>query len=382
MTMTMKIIHVNPKKLTLDAENPNRMTKSQLAGLSKSIEKFGFLVPIIIDENNAVINGHQRLQAAQSLNLTKIPAVRAADLSEDDKLMLTQTLNKLTGTHDPRKDLAIFQKLLKANKMDEFSGLIAKNSNTLLKNLKKYTEPPQITPQTRVKKGQTWKLGRHTVHCGDVMETPYTVDDYDLILTDPPYGVNAINSKHHTTNMSNKGISGKIAHQKIDGDAKPFDPAWMVDTGKPAIIFGGNYMDLPVIKGHWLVWLKIPPNQFRGTDLSDAELAWTNMPYRKTSAYYHLWSGLIKAGPTKLEGITRQHPTQKPVGLFIDIIKDHTKTKGISTIYDPYGGSGSVLLACEETGHTCLTCEIEPIYCDVILSRWEALTGQKATKIT
>jgi len=112
---------------------------------------------------------------------------------------------------------------------------------------------------------------------------------------------------------------------------------------------------------------------------SDAELAWTNVQKKTCRVYRHLWSGLIRAGTRNLELKERVHPTQKPVGLFSAIIMDYSTPDQV--ILDPFLGSGTTLIACEQLGRTCMGMEIEPLYVDVIVKRWETLTGKKAERV-
>lgn len=95
--------------------------------------------------------------------------------------------------------------------------------------------------------------------------------------------------------------------------------------------------------------------------------------------YHFLWNGLCRAGSREVEGKTRVHPTQKPVGMLGDILKDFTKEGEI--VLDCFGGSGSTLIACEQLGRKCRMMELDPHYCDVIIARWEKLTGKKAELI-
>lgn len=92
--------------------------------------------------------------------------------------------------------------------------------------------------------------------------------------------------------------------------------------------------------------------------------------------YHFLWNGLCREGSREVEGKTRVHPTQKPVGMIGDILKDFTKEN--DNILDMFGGSGSTLIACEQLGRKCYMCELDEHYCDVILTRWENLTGKEA----
>ena len=137
------------------------------------------------------------------------------------------------------------------------------------------------------------------------------------------------------------------------------------------IIFGGNYFTdfLPVSRG-WIVWDKNNTGNF-----ADAELAWTSFD-KGVKLYKHTWNGLVREGDRNAEGVTRVHPTQKPVGMIANILQDYSEENDI--ILDCFGGSGSTLIACEQTGRKCCMCELDPHYVDVIIGRWEKFTGQKA----
>jgi DNA modification methylase len=102
---------------------------------------------------------------------------------------------------------------------------------------------------------------------------------------------------------------------------------------------------------------------------------WTNVDKKSCTIYRYLWSGLLRAGSRKEEMDKRVHPTQKPVGLLANIIQDYSQPN--QTVLDLYGGSGSTLIACEQTGRTCYMMEIDPRYCEIIAQRWEKYTGQK-----
>ena len=138
------------------------------------------------------------------------------------------------------------------------------------------------------------------------------------------------------------------------------------------IIFGGNYFTgfLPASRC-WLVWDK----ENGENDFADCELAWTsfNTSVRK---FEWLWNGMSRQGERSEELTERIHPTQKPVGLLSEIIKDYSKENQI--ILDLFGGSGSTLIACEKTNRICNIIEYEPAYVDLIVKRWQDYTGQKA----
>lgn len=124
----------------------------------------------------------------------------------------------------------------------------------------------------------------------------------------------------------------------------------------------------------WIVWDK--GND--GNNFADAELAWTSFD-KGVKMYRHRWNGLIREGDRKSEGVTRVHPTQKPVGLFGRIIADYSETG--ASVLDVFGGSGTTMIACEQTGRKCYMMELDPYYIDVIIDRWEKFTGKKAVKL-
>ena len=147
------------------------------------------------------------------------------------------------------------------------------------------------------------------------------------------------------------------------------------EISKNMIIFGGNYFtDFLPPKSCWVVWDKQNTGNF-----ADVELAWTSFD-KGARLYKFMWNGICREGDRKTEGIKRVHPTQKPVGLIANILNDFCDSNDI--ILDCFGGSGSTLIACEQTNRNCYMMELSPQYVDVIIDRWEKFTGQKAVKIS
>jgi site-specific DNA-methyltransferase (adenine-specific) len=193
----------------------------------------------------------------------------------------------------------------------------------------------------------------------------------NLLLTDPPYGIKADKGFSGAGGFDDKPIERR--HYKDDWDS--FTPSadaflLMLRYADIAIIFGGNFFTDKIPQGnHWLVWDKHNTMPTFG----DAELAWTNVKRNSVKIYDCEYNGLI--GKEK----ERFHPTQKPVKLLEGIVDDYTDVG--QTVLDLYGGSGSTLIACEQTGRKCFMMELDPHYVDVIITRWENLTGQTAELI-
>lgn len=232
--------------------------------------------------------------------------------------------------------------------------------------------------------------------CGDSTD-PAVIDRLmdgakaKLLLTDPPYGIDVVKGNKVCGDKAFGKVcgGGQTRFGKVGGEnivkSKTYSAIIGDDTTDTAranydvaltctenqIIFGGNYFtDFLPPKRCWIVWDKQNTGNF-----ADAELAWTSFD-RGVKLYHFLWNGLCREGSREVEGKTRVHPTQKPVGMLADILKDFSEEN--DSILDCFGGSGSTLIACEQLNRKCYMCELDPHYCDVIINRWETLTGQKA----
>lgn len=219
------------------------------------------------------------------------------------------------------------------------------------------------------------------IYCGDCLDLMREMPDksVDLVLTDPPYGIGVTDNR--TVGGGNKafGKPGTWVAAK-DYGASEWDTAKvpsstiaeMCRISKNQIIFGGNYYaDLLDPSSCWLVWDKENSGNF-----ADCELAWTSF---KTAVrkFKWRWNGMLQEDMRHKE--ERIHPTQKPVPLFVWILERYSKPGDL--VLDPFLGSGTTLVACEQLGRTCYGMEISPQYCQVIIDRWEKLTGQKAEKV-
>jgi DNA modification methylase len=226
-------------------------------------------------------------------------------------------------------------------------------------------------------RGKVYQLGEHRLMCGDSTAVEDVAklmqgEKADLALTDPPYGISVVQN-------STVGGSGVLHFGTVKGKnivaASKYRPIANDDTTDVAkenfkilqeisvnqIIFGGNYFtDFLPPKACWVVWDKENTGNF-----ADVELAWTS--FDKGAKLYHwMWNGLARKGDRKTEGKSRVHPTQKPVGLMCEIMRDFE----CLTVVDCFGGSGSTLIACEQLNRKCRMMELDEHYCDVIRKRW------------
>jgi DNA modification methylase len=226
-------------------------------------------------------------------------------------------------------------------------------------------EVPELPVDPITKPGDLWILGEHRLLCGDStkaedVERLMAGAKADLLLTDPPYGINA--DRQHFEGH------GWVLREKTEWDKERPSREAIENARAMAseqIVWGGNYFTdyLPPSMG-WLVWDKGQ----RDFSLADCELAWRSE--RKAARVFTY----ARAKSNREE---RHHPTQKPVGLMAWCVEQSNDAK---TIYDPFLGSGTTLIAAEQLGRKCYGMEISPQYCDVIVKRWETLTGRQAER--
>jgi DNA modification methylase len=242
-----------------------------------------------------------------------------------------------------------------------------------------------------MKAGDIYQLGQHRLACGDSSDKELAKrlvgeDKIDLIVCDPPYGVNYIESKQGLTNLASKKA---IANDDIEdaGDYEKFTKKWM-EAIKPHLarknslyVFNSDKMLLPTVKAleasggkftQLLVWAKTQAIIGRMDYLPQHELI------------IYGWYGIHSFAKSKDKSVliypkpstSKLHPTMKPIGLLRRLILNSSAVGDV--IFDGFGGSGSTLIACEQTKRKCLMVELDPDYCQVIIDRWQKLTGQKA----
>lgn len=382
MEELMQIIEKNIKELIPYEKNPRKNDQS-IDKAANSIKEFGFKVPIVVDKNNIIVCGHTRYKAAKKLKLAVVPCVVADDLTEEQIKAYRLADNKVG--EDSEWDIDLLG--------EELDGIFDIDMSDLGFDLTEEEEeteiiedevPEQVEPIA--KQGDIWQLGRHRLMCGDStsvdnMNKLFGGNTIDLVLSDPPYGIDVVQNNSICGDKAFGKVGGRHivksnTYMKIKGDdttdtAKEFYNSCVSMNIYNYILFGGNYFtDFLEPKACWIVWDKQNTGNF-----ADVELAWTSFD-KGAKLYQWLWNGLCRKGDRKAEGSKRVHPTQKPVGLLADILNDFSKEN--DNIFDGFGGSGSTLIACEQTNRNCYMIEYEPYYVDVIIARWEQFTGQKA----
>lgn len=366
----MNIINKRLEELREYGNNP-RNNDEAVKAVAASIREFGFKVPIVIDADNVIIAGHTRKKAAEKIGLTEVPCIVADDLTPEQVKAFRLADNKVSefATWDFAKletELAELSEMELDFDMSDFGfDLEADEQKEIVED-----ETPEVDEENEpiTKLGDIWQLGRHRLMCGSSTDKDSVLkltenNPIYLIYTDPPYGMNAV---------SKSGVLSKNYKTDIMGDddnsvaISAFMLASEMYQNTNQIWWGENYYTecLPSSEC-WIVWDK----NNGASDQTDCELAWAN------------FRSVVRQFTMASEKKNRVHPTQKPVKLFAEIVKKFDKNNNFKTVLDLFGGSGSTLIACEQMNRTCFTMELDPKYCDVIIKRWETLTGQKALRV-
>lgn len=400
----MDIIKVEIEKLNPATYNPRKKLKSgdpEYEKIKESILKYGCIQPIIINNDNTIISGHQRLTVLKDLGHDTADCVVMV-LSKKEEKKLNLAMNKISGSWDDKKLTELLKEFkeddykLTGFDMNEINSLFAEAEKELKKekkeesfNLEKELEKIE-TPKSQ--KGDVYQLGENRLMCGD----SYNLDNIkkligenqiDMMFTDPPYkmiedGVGCFKkTRENVKKRIEKLIDFKVSdiNHFINLDISTF----YIFTSKENIkdylnLFDGYIFNI-------LVWCKTNQTPFtNNTFIPDTEYllyfakknrVWNNQlkPYDIYKKYYvsSIAEGRKDAGDL--------HPTMKPLDLIENRIKISSKENGI--ILDLFGGSGSTLIAAEKTKRKCFIMEIEPMYCDVIIKRYESFTGNKVIKM-
>lgn len=364
------------------ARNARTHSDAQVAQLAASIQEWGWTTPVLIDEAGSIIAGHGRVMAARKLGIEDVPVMVARGWSEAQRRAYVLADNQLATNAGWDMDLLKVE-LGDLDGMGFDLNLIGFDNvgDLLIDETEGLTDPDDVpeVPETPVTVlGDVWTLGRHRLMCGDStsiadIERLTEGRAIDLVLTDPPYGIAVVKGGMVGADF---GVAKKGTYKPIIGD-ETTDTAIdsynaCISIGvKKIVLWGGNYFaDRLPPSSCWLVWDKRGDSGIVNT-FADCELAWSNMT-SPARVHKQLWNGMIREG----EKDKRIHPTQKPIALFEWCIENYTKKQ--ESILDLFLGSGSTLIACEKTDRLCFGMEMSPDYCDVIITRWQEFTGQKA----
>jgi DNA modification methylase len=405
--------------------------------IKRSIEEFGYVDPIIVNKDNTVIGGHQRVKVLKDLGYEEITCV-IVDMDKDHEKALNIALNKISGDWDNDKLKDLLQELdtgaidmdLTGFDFDEIEKLIGQTHQEEAEE-DDFDADGTLAgiSEATTKLGDVWQLGRHRLMCGDCTDEATIgklMDDklIKLILTDPPYNVNYgdkaemledYDKGHHNIdrilndNMSDESFYNFLyaSFSQLFNAAEQGCPIYVFHSDSEGFNFRKAYKDAGFKLAECLVWVK------NTLVLGRQDYQWRHEPilYGWKEGAAHHWYGernkttvfeeeleidkmskadmatLLKAifesNTTILyenkPAVNDPHPTMKPLKLCGKLISNSSEIGDI--VADFFGGSGSTLMAAEQLDRKCYMMELDPKYVDVIIKRWENFTGGKAEKI-
>ena len=399
------------------ANNARTHSKKQIRQIARSIQRFGFCNPVLIDNHNRIIAGHGRVEAAKLTGLTTVPTVKLSHLTETDRQAYILADNRLAEKAGWDKEvLAIeLQALVNLDFEVELTGFETAEIDFILEEAKERQGPSggaeDCTPTygaapTVTKPGDLWLLGSHRLLCADARSTAAYAEllgevKAELVFTDPPYnvpidghvcGLGRIRHNNFAMGCGEmteaeftsflQDVFAQLAAHTIDGSIHQICMDWrhiqeMLTAGRTV------YSELKNL----CIWNK--NNAGMGTfyrSKHELVFVWKNgtAPHINTfelgqygRSRSNVWdyAGISSLRPDRLEELA-MHPTVKPVMLVADAIKDCSRRNDV--VLDPFAGSGTILIAAERTGRAARALEIDPNYVDVGVRRWQAYTGKAA----
>lgn len=382
----MEIRSVKIKEIKPYDRNAKKHDDTQINNVAESIRQFGFVQPIVIDSNGVIVIGHCRFEAAKRLKYAEVPCIMVDDLTPEQVDALRIVDNK---TNESPWDIDLLTEELQDLDLSMFDFAWDLMEETAEATEITEDEAPEVdkTNDPISKFGQIWKLGRHRLMCGDSTSEENVKAllggaKADLLLTDPPYGVDYTGKTKDALKIQN---DAKTDEEMIEFLSSAFRAADAVM--KPGAVF---YIWYAGTKEHafdkacqltgWevrqiLIWAK------NTMVMGRQDYQWKHEPciYGWKGGAGHLWASDRKQ-TTILEfdrpTVNKEHPTMKPIALFDYQIQNNTK--GGDIVLDLFGGSGTTIMACEQNGRNACVMEYDPKYVDVIIKRWENFTGEKA----
>lgn len=363
---------VDVEKIIPNPKNPNKHPEKQIKMLAKILDYQGQRLPIVVSNRTGfIVAGHGRLEAIKQLGWEKA-AVSFQDFDNEAQEYAHMIAdNKIAELAEHDDSMMIDE--IKALEIEDFELLGLDDFEIPLEpdEAKDAIEDDVPTDvETRCKLGDLWILGEHRLLCGDSTNIQHVErlmggEKADMVFTDPPYGM--------------KFDAEAFGYENIKGDHDDFTPdlintIFQFDCDE-IFIWGADYFAelLPDRnKGSFVVWDKRVEERYDRMIGSGFELCWSKQRHKRELARINY----TKFGGVKDDSKKRVHPTQKPVQLSEWFFDKWGKDK--KNIVDLYGGSGSTLIACEKTNRKCFMMELDPHYCDVILSRWEKYSGKTA----
>lgn len=415
----MKVENVKISDLKFADYNPRKLSDEDFNSLKRSINIFGFVEPVVVNKNNQIVGGHMRVHAAQALGWTEVPVVYV-DLDSEQEKILNLALNRIHGEWDMDKLAEIVYKLQSEGKVDlSLTGFTAAEISQLIDSVAGAedefdtdSEIDRIGNEPESKLGQIWQMGEHRLMCGD-STNPAQVDaliagaKIDMVWTDPPYNVN-----YTSAAKKGKGKAWKQAYGDDGWNEEEYEEFLFkcFSNFKQHLKPGGVFYlcsGWSSWAAYWRTLMKLgyKPRGCIMWDKGHGGMGWSDYTYQTEliaagfnaeikeddAEVYDLiaygfddtakhYFSKRKFQVTDVWRINRditlsyKHPTQKPVKLVENALKNSSKLG--DSVLDLFGGSGSCMAACVKNHRKSYTMELSPVFCDVIKARYKKITGE------
>ena len=378
--------------------NARTHSDAQVAQIAASIREFGWTNPLLVDGANGLIAGHGRLLAARKLGLAEVPVIELAHLSPAQKRAYILADNKLAENAGWDEELLRLE--LADLKLADFDlGLIGFGEDDLA-TLLDGEQPenagntdddaaPAIQEKTVSRPGDLWLLGEHKLLCGDAtiladVETVLGGDLADLCFCDPPYNVDygaPAKGARKDRRILNDALGDGFRQFLYDASVN------ILTVTKGAVYMCMSSSELHTLQdaftaagGKWSTFVIWAKNTFT-LGRADYQRQYEPILYGWKDGTDHFWCGARDQGDVWFVNKPAKndlHPTMKPVELVERAVRNSSKSRDI--VLDPFGGSGTTLIACEKLGRRARLIELDPKYADVIVRRWQDYTGGEATR--
>lgn len=388
----MKIILRSIASIYPYARNARQIPQSAVDKVAASIQEFGWRQPIVVDLEAVIICGHVRLLAARKLGLTEVP-VHVADNLTPAQVRAYRLLDNRSHEETSWDDALLGLELLDLKGMDidlDLTGFDMSEIDALLRRTDTQgglTDPdaaPEVPEVPVSRPGDLWVLGNHRVLCGDAtnkgdLDRVLEGGLADMVFCDPPYSVSYTGKTARKLTIKNDDLGAEFYDFLFDS----FSNILPVTKGALYVCMSSSelhtlYRAFTKAGGHWSTFIIWAKNTFT-LGRSDYQRQYEPILYGWPAGNRHYWCGARDLGDLwsiKKPCVNDLHPTMKPVELMERAITNSSERDAI--VLDPFGGSGSTLIACEATERRARLLELDPKYVDVIVKRWQDYMGQKA----
>lgn len=411
-----KLEYLDLRLLQPAPRNARTHSKAQIGEIAQSIERFGWTNPILVDQHRNVIAGHGRLAAAKQLGCTEVPCLTIEGMSDAEKRAYMIADNKLAlkAGWDLEILAGEFDALLEMDFDLSLTGFDLPEADKILAEAREMDPAPQAPeddiPGVEVDavtiRGDIWQLGRHRLICGDAKDEDVVGrlmagEKAAMVFTDPPYNVpidghvSGLGRTKHREFAEASGEMSTVQFTEFLRASFALIEPWCKNGAIIYTCMDWRHMREILDAGHEIftelknicVWSKT--NGGMGAfyrSQHEMVLVWkvgddphtNNFGLGDRGRYRtNVWTyaGVNTFSATRLDDLA-SHPTVKPVALVADAIRDVSHRGEI--VLDSFGGSGTTLIAAEKTGRSARLVEIDPVYCDLIVRRWQRLTGKQA----